>query len=97
MLLARSLNYRSIAELCETMDSAEFCLWAAEFGRSPWDEARADLRSALVAQTVANYAGKSLKAGATVTALDFMPYSQPEPKQASDSAADIMSILQKFS
>ena len=97
MLLARSLNYRSISDLCENMDSAEFCLWAAEFGRSPWDEARADLRAGIIASTIANYSGKSLKTGASVTPLDCMPYSQPEPEKASDSAADIVAILQNFS
>ena len=97
MLLARTLNYRSLAELYENMDSAEFCLWAAEFGRSPWDEGRADLRAGIIASTIANYSGKSLKTGASVAPIDCMPYSQPEPEKASDSAADITAIIQNFS
>lgn len=94
MTLARSLNYRSVNELCNTMDSAEFCLWAAEFERSPWDECRADLRAAIVACTVANFAGKVRKSSAEpAKPLDFMPYAQPEPEEAPTGADDLNQFI----
>ena len=98
MLVARSLNYRSLADLLENMDSEEVCLWVAEYLRNPWDEQRADLRAGIVASAIANYAGKSRKDGAApISPVDYMPYSQSEPEQASDSAEDIANILNQFS
>lgn len=81
MFLARTLGYRSLSELLDTMDSDEYCLWAAEYERSPWGEFRDDLRGGVLAATVANYAGKSRKQNADpAKPLDFMPYNQPEPE-----------------
>ena len=96
MLIARSLNYRSLADLLENMDSEEVCLWVAEYLRNPWDEARADLRAGIIASSIANYAGKSLKDGSSVTPLDCMPYSQPEPEAAPVSADGIAAVFDGF-
>ena len=96
MLLARSLNYRSVADLCESMDGEEFCLWVAEYTANPWGEERSDLRAGIIASSVANFAGKSLKDGSTVTPLDCMPYSQPEPEAAPVSADGIAAVFETF-
>lgn len=98
MLLARSLNYRSVRELTETMDSAEYCLWAAEYSENPWGEGRKDLRAGIIASSIANWAGKSRKEGAPpMSPIDCMPFSQPDPQEASDSAEDIAAIIKNFS
>jgi hypothetical protein len=72
MMLARTFC-RTLGELGATMTSAEFAEWIEEYIREPWGEYRADLRSAVEAVTVANYAGKMRKEPAQVTdfLLDF--------------------------
>lgn len=81
LLLTRTLGYRSMAELVETMDSDEYCLWVAEFERSPWDETRGDLRAGVISSAIANYAGKVRKDKAPpAKPIEFMPYHQPEPE-----------------
>jgi hypothetical protein len=67
------------------MDADEFALWAAFYRANPWGEARADLRAAIIASTVANYAGKTRKPEAGLAApADFIPdfgaAREPEPE-----------------
>ena len=79
------------------MDSAEYCLWVAEFNRDPWDEQRADLRAGITAAAVANMAGKTRKSDALpARPLDFMPYAQPEPEEAQPEAEDLTQFLDGF-
>ncbi len=93
LLMARTMS-RTVQELGETMDSAEFCMWVAEFEANPWDEARADLRSGIVAATIANYAGKSRKENAVAAEpIDFMPYSQPDPVSIEPDADYLTNFL----
>ena len=81
MLLTRSLGYKSLEALGE-MSSYEYCFWVAEFERSPWDEDRADLRAAIIASTIANFAGKTRKDGVgPASPLDYMPYSKVEQEE----------------
>ena len=72
-----------MAELGETMSSAEFSIWVALYKQAPWDDTRADVQSAMVAATVASYAGKMRKEGSTVELSEFMPFlareEMPEP------------------
>lgn len=65
------------------MSSAEFSLWLAIYNKDPWDDARADIGFAVVASTIANYAGKERKEGTPAASLaDFMPFLErpPEPE-----------------
>jgi len=66
------------------MTSRQFAEWQAYAAIEPWGEDRADLRAGIVASTVANYAGKSLKEDASVSPIDFMPYAE-KPKKAAPS------------
>lgn len=61
------------------MTGEEFGLWAALYRIDPWSEERADLRAAIVASTVANYAGmtRSKQAG-PARPIEFMPYMKRE-------------------
>ena len=43
-----------VRELLERVSSPELSLWMAFYANDPWGEKRADLRSAIVASTVAN-------------------------------------------
>ena len=67
------------------MDSDEFCLWLAEYDRKPWGDVRFDAMGAVIASTVANYAGKSRKPNAPPAELiEFMPFCQPKPVESND-------------
>jgi hypothetical protein len=82
----------TLGELGQRMTAQEFGLWAAFYGMEPFGEARADLRSAIVAATVANYAGRvrSQSAGAAQPS-EFMPLLrsevEPKPTEAPDPVA----------
>ena len=78
------------------MDSAEYCLWLAEYQMNPWDERRSDLRAGVIASSIANYAGKCLKENTTAKPLDFMPYDQPEPEEISSSPDDLDQFLESI-
>ena len=63
-----------MGELGATMTSAEFSLWLKLYESEPWDDTRMDVGFAVVASTVANYAGKILKEGKEATLAEFMPF-----------------------
>lgn len=65
---------RTIQDLYESMSAYEFSLWAAEYARNPWGEERQDYRAGIVASTVANMSGKTLKRGNESKPRDFMPF-----------------------
>lgn len=81
LLLVRTLGYQTLNDMCEKMESDEFFLWLAEYQRRPWGEERADLRAGIVASTVANFSGRSLKDNHEKSAFDFMPYYESEPEE----------------
>ena len=56
------------------MSSAEFSMWLTMYETDPWDDTRADVGFAVVAATVANYAGKIMKDGKEAKLSDFMPF-----------------------
>jgi hypothetical protein len=79
---------RTLRELCESMSSAEFSLWIEAYKDDQWGGKDDDFRAAVVASTVANFAGKQLANNATTTPQDFMPIygdqqeevqSEPDP------------------
>lgn len=73
MMLALRLG-RTLEELCASMSSAEFSLWASAYKDDQWGEMWEDWRMGVVASTIANFAGKTLPKGAQgTTAKDFMP------------------------
>ena len=70
-----------MAELLATVSSIELSEWM-EFDRlEPFGDGRADLRAGIIASTVANYSGKTLKEDISLNPSDFMPY-QERPKEA---------------
>lgn len=69
----------TLGELCDRMDVQEFQLWQALYAVEPWGDIRADLRAGVVASTVVNWAGKTLKQGAPdKRPSDFLLFSQPK-------------------
>jgi len=69
---------RTVAELEETMSSRELTEWIAYNAVQPFGDTRADLRSAIIASTVANCHRTS---GTPFKVADFMPY-EDKPKGA---------------
>lgn len=72
MMLALRLG-RTLEELCASMSSAEFSLWAAAYKDDQWGDMWEDWRMSVIASTVANFAGKTLAKGVQTTSKDFMP------------------------
>lgn len=70
----------TVAEAQQRVDSREFASWMAYDRVDPFGEERADLRSAIVAATLANiHRGKNAK---PFEAADFMPrFDRAKPKQ----------------
>jgi hypothetical protein len=69
---------RTVAELEETMSSRELTEWIAYNAIQPFGDTRADLRSAIIASTVANCHRTS---GTPFKVADFMPY-EDKPRGA---------------
>lgn len=69
---------RTVDELYQTMSSREFSMWIALYNEDRWGDdvadRRTDFQAGLVCSTIANFAGKSLKANAkALVPADFMP------------------------
>lgn len=60
-----------MAELAEAIDGAELTEWMAFFDLEPFGDVRADVRSAIVAQTIANV--NRSKGQPAFEVEDFMP------------------------
>lgn len=75
----------TVAELLNRISSRELSEWMAYAEVEPFGEERADLRSGIIASTVANTARDPKKRKQPYTADEFMPQfhtEQPEPKRA---------------
>jgi len=81
----------TVAELLDRIDSKEISEWIAFYNIEPFGEERADLRSAIIASTMANmWRGKGQRA---FTAKDFMPQFDPRPKQSIETMKAILQGL----
>lgn len=77
------------------MDREEFLEWWVEYQRDPWDEARADRRTALLAQMLANRWRRASQAPATLE--DFMPqYGPPSSPTPAQQQAQAMTLFYLF-
>jgi hypothetical protein len=80
-------------ELLHRMSASELAYWAAYFDQEPWGEERADLRSAIVASTIANVnRGKGRK---PFRPRDFMPFAPREKTALDTKISAAMQSLQK--
>jgi hypothetical protein len=75
----------TLGELGERMSAQEFDLWWSLHMQDPIGSLRSDLHTGLVAATVANMAGKTLK-GKPMCAGDFMLFNrkaevEPDPAE----------------
>ena len=66
-------------ELLGRTTSAELAMWAAYYQIDPWDDMRADLRSGVVASTIANVNRR--KGAKAFTPKDFMPDFKRQEKE----------------
>lgn len=67
---------RTVRELLDSLDAAEFQEWLAYYGLDPWTEDRGDLRAGIIASTVVQALGGKAKAA------DFIPTYGPPPERA---------------
>lgn len=77
------------------MTAQEWSLWKRYYEMEPWDDRRGDLQAAIIASTIANFAGKIMKKGTKPTApKDFMPvYGKEEDPEV---PSDPMAFFSKF-
>ena len=77
------------------MSSREFAEWLAYERLEPFGPERADARAALVAQTVANYAGRTAKRWLTLR--DFLlPLGRSEEELVEERAAETAGRIRGF-
>lgn len=63
----------------------------------PWDDSRADLNASIIAATIINWSGKTMKEGAkAVDPTDLMPFLEREPP-AIDVSSQIRSAFTRGS
>lgn len=74
---------KSLEQLGQEMSSWEFGMHLADYRDDPWDEQRADFRSAMIISAVANMMGGKTKP------LDFMPY-HPSNRPHTPTPEEIM-------
>ena len=82
----------TLQEAMSRCDSRQYAEWRAYYEVEPWGEERADLRSAIIACTIANVhrgKGKAFEPG------DFMPeFDKPAKKQ--QTAAEMAAVMTTF-
>lgn len=78
------------------MSSVEFSLWMQYHSEAPIDDSRADFHAAIIAATIANYAGKTRSENAPpVTPKEFMPF-QFLPAQDAEVEPDPIKFFSQF-
>lgn len=75
---------KSVREVEATMSSHEIAEWMAYYRINPWGEDRADLRSGVVASTIANV-NRDPNKGRPFSPRDFMPYHQKQEQDRMES------------
>lgn len=71
----------TLVELGQRMDGKEFDAWCRRYWRKPWGDKRHEIHSAIVATTVANYAGRMRKDGDPARPADYMPFQNEKPAE----------------
>lgn len=77
--------------LLRGLTSRQFAEWIEYYGLEPFGEERADLRSAIVACTMAN--GWRGKGQSPSRPLDFMPYARKREQTPDEIKRELRSIL----
>lgn len=73
---------RTVRQLKSEIDSREFATWMAYYAIAPWGEIRADLRSGIVAATVAN--SNPYRRGRNARVDEFMPFLESRGREMTD-------------
>lgn len=72
---------KTVEQLLDEISSKELTQWFAYFSIEPFDEQRGDIRSAIIAATVANVAPRK-KGGKSYHPRDFLAFRAPISAQA---------------
>ena len=67
--------------MLEKLSLSELGIWAALWRQSPWDENRADLRTAIIASVIANVNRDTKKKSEPFRPFDFMPYAERDAQE----------------
>lgn len=62
------------------MTAGQLAGWEAYFSVEPWGPAIEDHRAGVIAATIANVAGKQIRAGHSLAPADFFPSRFPPPR-----------------
>jgi hypothetical protein len=87
------LGYASPARMLQDMRPSELGTWIALYAVDPWGEQRADLRTGILASTMANiHRGKGSQA---FSPADFMPRYEASARkdEGNDVAARLLAFL----
>lgn len=71
----------TVDELGQRMSGEEFGLHWADYRRQPWGPQRDEVHAAMIAATVARFAGRRSEDPAAVRLEDFAPISSPRPAE----------------
>lgn len=97
MRLALSMGEPDLDAFAARITSGQLTEWQAYFAEEPWGEERADLRSGILASTIANWSGKVLREGEKpMTPRDFMPYHRREPERPESLWARITQTFKRM-
>lgn len=79
MRLALALGRANVDEMLRELSAAQFSEWFAFYSLEPWGFMEENRRMSVLASTVANVAGKTLRKPASLA--DFMPAEPQTPQQ----------------
>lgn len=88
-MLCRTLGYKSLYEMYDSMDAFEYDLWMREWIREPWGDKRIDINQALQTSHLVNI---NLPREKQVSIERFLPF---RPKQV-QSDEDAFAWLQQM-
>lgn len=80
--------------MLRAMSARQFEEWAAFYSQEPWGEFRADLRTGIVASTIANIHRKPR--APAFTPIDFMPYAERPPIAETETEYRIETFLSEY-
>lgn len=87
-MLAMTFGYLDVDQLLADITERDFQRWLTYYQVEPWGEQRADLRSAIIACTIANCSGSKKR----WKPKDFMPFAE----QSTQQQASVLQALTKM-
>ncbi len=67
-------GYKHPDDLLSDLTATQWQEWQLYYDAEPFGEDQQFLQTGIIASTIANWSGKSMKKGASISPQDFMPY-----------------------